>query len=159
MTNDIICYYGWDPSNSTLCKELTKHINEKMIEANVQFLFCKFSREAYTIDLNQRDKLKNRIEKLALRNDNIDVKYANTDDVMMTLQLSQKKFAEEAKILFAYFSELLIAVPRKSVGWDTFLNAFQHGHSANQIKKVRMLSHELILISTDEGLIQICGTK
>ena len=75
--------------------------------------------------------------------------------MIVTVQLSQEQFTEGAKFLFEYFSELLVVVPQKSIGWRTFLDIFWHGHPANQIKKVRMMSHEVILISTGEGLIQI----
>ena len=161
ITNEVTNYTCDTLGNlllETVKDNCVDYIIGKMIEFDAPFLFCRFSREAYTIDLSKRNKLKNDLKAWICNEGNdikSDIKYDNTDDMIVTVQLSQEQFTEGAKFLFEYFSELLVVVPQKSIGWRTFLDIFWHGHPANQIKKVRMMSHEVILISTDEGVIQI----
>lgn len=113
MANDILSCYEWEPSDPTFCAGLTKYINETMIAFDAPFLFCRFCREAYTVDLRQKDTLKNEIERFFYRNKDADVKYAGTDDVAVTVPLSQKQFAEAAKLLLRTFMNCLLQYPAK----------------------------------------------
>ena len=149
----------WDSSNPAMCSQLIKHIIEKMVAFNAPFLYCNFIRESYSLEPDQIIGLKKEIEDFISRHDYCEVKYASTSDIMAVMRLSQKQFEEEGCRLLSYFSELLISIPKEHMEWDDFLRIFHSGHQAHQMQKVRTMSEELILISTDEALIQVYTNK
>ena len=157
MTGSVSVIREWEPENPVMCAKLIEYITEKMAEFHAPCLFCRFSREAYTVDTGQRDALVNEIKDLTARLPGKDkeINYAGTDDIMMTVRLPQKLLAEKGQTLFSYFSELLLLVPEKSCDWDRFLSAFRRGHPAKQLKEVRKMPGALLLVSTDEGLVRI----
>lgn len=155
MRHDVPARYKWDPANPVLCETLIQYLVGEMAGAKEPLLFCRLSRESYLVDPKQRDALWNEIEKLLLLNKGNDRKYEGTDDVVVTARFSGAEFEEAAPTLFEYFSELLILVPKEICGWDEFLRVFQKGHPAHQLKKVKAMCRALVLISTDEGLVQI----
>lgn len=145
----------WDSSNPAMCSQLIKHIIERMAAFNAPFLYCNLSREAYSLELAQISGLKREIEDFISHHKNREVTYAGTSDIMANMRLSQKQFEEEGSRLLSYFSELLISIPKEHIEWDDFLSVFHSGLPAHQMQKVRTMSEELILISTDEALIQV----
>lgn len=149
----------WDPSNPAMCSQLIKHIIERMAAFNAPFLYCDFSREAYSLEAGQISGLKKEIEEFITRHDDYEVKYAGTSDIMAVMRLSQKQLEEKGCWLLSYFSELLISIPKEHIDWNDFLSIFHSGHPAHQIQKARTISEELILISTDEALIQVYVNK
>lgn len=138
-----------------MCSQLIKHIIERMAAFNAPFLYCNLSREAYSLELAQISGLKREIEDFISHHKNREVTYAGTSDIMANMRLSQKQFEEEGSRLLSYFSELLISIPKEHIEWDDFLSVFHSGLPAHQMQKVRTMSEELILISTDEALIQV----
>lgn len=144
----------WDSSDPAMRSQLIKHIIERMAAFNAPFLYCDFSREAYSLESDQISGLKKEIEDFISHHENREVKYAGTSDIMAVMRLSQKQFEEEASRILSYFSELLISIPKEHIEWDDFLSIFHSGLPAHQIQKARTISEELILISTDEALIQ-----
>lgn len=149
----------WDSSNPAMCSQLIKHITEKMAAFNASFLYCNFSREAYSLEPGQIIGLKREIEEFISRHENCEVKYAGTSDIMANMRLSQKQFEEQGSRLLSYFSELLISIPKEHIEWDAFLSIFHSGFPTYQLQKARTMSEELILISTDEALIQVYTNK
>lgn len=149
----------WDSSNPAMCSQLIKHIIERMAVFNAPFLYCNFSREAYSLEPDQISGLKKKIEEFISRHDDCEVKYAGTSDIMAVMRLSQKQFEEEGRCLLSYFSELLISIPKEHMEWNDFLGVFRSCLPAHQLQKAKTISEELILISTDEALIQVYANK
>ncbi len=150
---------AWDSSNPAMCSQLIKHITEKMATFNASFLYCNFSREAYSLEPSQIIGLKREIEEFISRHENCEVKYAGTSDIMANMRLSQKQFEEQGSRLLSYFSELLISIPKEHIECDAFLSIFHSGFPTYQLQKAKTMSEELILISTDEALIQVYTNK
>lgn len=149
----------WDSSDHAMRSQLIKHITERMAAFNVPFLYCNFSREAYSLESGQIIGLKKEIEEFISCHENCEVKYAGTSDIMANMRLSQKQFEEQGNRLLSYFGELLISIPKKHIEWDAFLSIFHSGFPTHQLQKARTMSEELILISTDEALIQVYTNK
>lgn len=139
----------WDPSDPVMCTALIQRILGKMDECHAPFLFCRFCREAYTIDRSQRDSLKREIHCFLRSHKNAVVQYADTDDAMVTAQLSKKEFEQKAALFFSYFSELILVLPGENADWQEFLNAFCCGRAAESIKTARAMAEEMIFIATD----------
>lgn len=149
----------WDSSDPAMRSQLIKHITERMAAFNAPFLYCNFSREAYSLEPGQIIGLREEIERFISRHENREVKYAGTSDIMANMRLSQKQFEEQGSRLLSYFGELLISIPKEHIEWDAFLSIFHNGFPTYQLQKARTMSEELILISTDEALIQVYTNK
>ena len=150
---------GWDSSDPAMRSQLIKHIIERMAAFNAPFLYCNFSRESYSLGLDQINGLKKEIEDFISHHEYREVTYASTSDIMANMRLSQKQVEEEGSRLLSYFSELLISIPKNHIEWDDFLSIFHSGLPAHQMQKARTMSKELILISTDEAQIQVYTNK
>lgn len=144
----------WEPSDPILRAKLIEHILGKMTEWQVPFLFCRFSREAYTVDLCQRDRLKQEVENRLFQYEGAAVTYAGTSDVMATVRLSQKQFEKDATLFLNYFSERMLVLPREGIAWENFRDIFCHGFPPGQLKQAKSMAQELLLIATDEGRVQ-----
>lgn len=92
MTGSVSVIREWEPANPVMCAKLIEYITEKMAEFHAPCLFCRFSREAYTVDTGQRDALANEIKDLTARLPGKDkeINCAGTDDIMMTVRLPEK---------------------------------------------------------------------
>lgn len=92
MAGSVSVIREWEPANPVMCAKLIEYITEKMAEFHAPCLFCRFSREAYTVDTGQRDELVNEIKDLTARLPGKDkeINYAGTDDIMMAVRLPEK---------------------------------------------------------------------
>lgn len=153
--HEVRCCDDWESTDSVMCAEMTKYIVGKMAEFNAPLLFCRCSRESYNVDISQRGEQKKKILNFVSRNKEFAVDYADTSDMMVTFSVSNKQFVEMAEILFNYFSELLISIPKEGFDWNAFMNTFQHGHSSRQIKNIKAMSNVVVLIATDEASVQV----